>query len=217
MRPTVHPTVPRIKICGITNTADALAAVEAGADALGFVFYSRSKRYVTPGQVAKILPDIPPFITITGLFVNACRDEIREVMACCRMDVLQLHGDEAPGECRGLPGRVIKAIRVASPEDLYGLERYPVSAVLLDAKVGAHYGGSGCSFDWSLLKEYRSPTPLILAGGLNPENVATAVRQVRPYAVDVSSGVESSPGIKDHEKMAHFIRRVRQAALETIR
>ncbi|MEO5331803.1 MAG: phosphoribosylanthranilate isomerase [Magnetococcus sp. YQC-5] len=205
-------SVPRIKICGITNVEDLLAAVEAGADALGLVFYPRSKRYVTPEQAAKMLEYVPPFITITGLFVNACREEIRATAAKCRLDVIQLHGDEAPGACRGLPGRVIKAIRVAGPSDLYGLERYPVNALLLDAKVTDHYGGSGCVFDWSLLSGYQASTPMILAGGLNPDNVAMAIRHVRPYAVDVSTGVESSPGIKDPDKMVQFIQRVRQAA-----
>ncbi|MBF0429179.1 MAG: phosphoribosylanthranilate isomerase [Magnetococcales bacterium] len=206
--------MPRIKICGITNVEDAQAAVEAGADALGFVFYSRSKRYVTPGDVAKILKDIPPFITITGLFVNSSREEILTIASSCRLDVIQLHGDETPGECRRLPGRVIKAIRVAGPKDLHGLERFPVNALLLDAKVQDHYGGSGCLFDWSLLANFNPAVPLILAGGLNPDNVTMAVQQVHPYAVDVSSGVESSPGIKDHKKMVQFIRCVRQAAME---
>lgn len=214
MRQLVYSSIPRIKICGITRLQDALAAVEAGADALGFVFYSRSSRYVSPGQVAQILMEMPPFIVITGLFVNASREEIRATVASCRLDVIQLHGDESPGECRGLPGRVIKAIRVAAPEDLYGLERYPVSALLLDAKVGDHYGGSGSVFDWSLLAHYQAPSPMILAGGLNLTNVAQAVRQVRPYAVDVSSGVESAPGIKDRDKMVQFIQRVRKAAMD---
>ncbi|MBF0212777.1 MAG: phosphoribosylanthranilate isomerase [Magnetococcales bacterium] len=205
--------MPRVKICGITNGEDALAAVEAGADALGFVFYARSRRYVEPETVARILELLPPFVTVTGLFVNAGRDRIRATNAICRLDAIQLHGDEAPGECRGLPGRVIKAIRVGALEDLSGLERYPVQALLLDAKVADHYGGSGCAFDWSLISAYHPHVPLILAGGLHPDNVAAAVRQVRPYAVDVSSGVERAPGVKDHEKMAQFVRRVHQAAL----
>ncbi|MBF0626701.1 MAG: phosphoribosylanthranilate isomerase [Magnetococcales bacterium] len=204
--------IPRIKICGITRLEDALAAVEAGADALGFVFYERSKRYIDPREVARILDAIPPFITITGLFVNAGRDAIRATASVCRLDVIQLHGDEAPGACRGLPGRVIKAVRVGGPEDLMGLERFPVQGLLLDAKVADHYGGSGQMFDWSLISGYRCALPMILAGGLNPDNVVSAVRQVRPYAVDVSSGVEVMPGVKDPEKMAQFVRRVRQAA-----
>lgn len=214
MRHLVAIPVPRVKICGITSIADALAAVEAGADALGFVFYGRSSRFVEPKIAARIVAELPPFVTLVGLFVNAGREEIRATVECCGLDVVQLHGDEAPGECRGLPGRVIKAVRVAAPEDLEGLERYPVRAILLDAKVESHYGGSGCRFDWSLLSGYRAGLPMILAGGLNPENVAQAVRQVRPYAVDVSSGVESSPGVKDREKMELFVRRVRLAALE---
>ncbi|MBF0190437.1 MAG: phosphoribosylanthranilate isomerase [Magnetococcales bacterium] len=203
---------PRVKICGITRIADALAAVAAGADALGFVFYPGSKRYIAPEGVARIVERLPPFVTITGLFVNAPAEEIRATAARCRLDVIQLHGDESPEACLGLPGRVIKAVRVGEAEDLTGLERFPVQGLLLDAKVADHYGGSGRVFDWSLIAGYRAPLPLILAGGLNPENVFQAVRQVNPYAVDVSSGVESAPGIKDHDKMAQFIRQVQQAA-----
>ncbi len=212
MPKAVRFSVPRIKICGITNVQDALAAVDAGADALGFVFYSRSKRYITQAQVVKIVATLPPFISITGLFVNAGREEICQTVANCRLDVIQLHGDEAPGVCRGLPGRVIKAVRVANEKDLHGLERYPVNALLLDAKVEDHFGGTGCQFDWNLLTKYRVALPIILAGGLTPDNVTQAVRLVRPYAVDVSSGVESAPGVKDRDKMVQFIRRVRQAA-----
>ncbi|MBF0294692.1 MAG: phosphoribosylanthranilate isomerase [Magnetococcales bacterium] len=203
--------MPRVKICGITSIEDAMAAVAAGADALGFVFHARSKRYIPPRRAMKIVGRLPPFITSIGLFVNASREEIGKVVAECCLDAIQLHGDEAPGECRGLPGRVIKAIRVAGPEDLLGVDRYPVSAILLDAKCESHYGGTGRTFDWNLLEGLQCPLPLILAGGLDPDNVAMAVRQVRPYAVDVSSGVESAPGIKDHERMALFVRRVRQA------
>ncbi|MBF0178965.1 MAG: phosphoribosylanthranilate isomerase [Magnetococcales bacterium] len=206
--------MPRVKICGITSVEDALAAVAAGADALGFVFYARSKRYIPPRRAMRILGRLPPFVTSIGLFVNASREEIGKVVAECRLDAIQLHGDEAPGECRGLPGRVIKAIRVAGAEDLHGMERYPVSAILLDAKSETHYGGTGRAFDWNLLEGFQSPLPLILAGGLDPDNVAMAVRQVRPYAVDVSSGVESAPGVKDHERMHLFVRRVRQAFQE---
>ncbi|MBF0272443.1 MAG: phosphoribosylanthranilate isomerase [Magnetococcales bacterium] len=204
--------MPRVKICGITRVEDALAAVAAGADALGFVFYPPSKRHITPEATARILKRLPPFITITGLFVNASREEIHTTAAVCRLDVIQLHGDESPEACRGLPGRVIKAVRVGEAADLTGLERFPVQGLLLDAKVADHYGGSGCVFDWSLIAGYRSPVPLILAGGLNPENVFQAVRQVAPYAVDVSSGVESAPGIKNHDAMAQFIRQVHRAA-----
>ncbi|NGZ06868.1 MAG: phosphoribosylanthranilate isomerase [Magnetococcales bacterium] len=203
--------MPRVKICGITSLEDALAAVAAGADALGFVFYDRSKRYIAPQEAAKILDGLPPFITVTGLFVNAPRDEIRAAAAVCRLDVIQLHGDEAPGECRGLPGRVIKAIRVGCREDLKGVERFPVAGLLVDAKVTGHYGGSGHLFDWSVLTDFNPRVPLILAGGLTPDNVSEAVRQIRPYAVDVSSGVERTPGVKDPNKMYQFVRRVHLA------
>ncbi|MEO5345537.1 MAG: phosphoribosylanthranilate isomerase [Magnetococcus sp. YQC-9] len=205
---------PRVKICGITRIEDALAACDAGADALGFVFFARSKRFVTPKQAAMIVARLPPFVTVTGLFVNASREEILSTAAVCRLDLIQLHGDEPPKACRDLPGRVIKGVRVATAGDLVGLERYPVHGLLLDAKVANQFGGTGHAFDWSILQGYRLSLPLILAGGLHPDNVAEAVWRVRPYAVDVSSGVESAPGIKDTEKMVRFIRQVRRVALD---
>ncbi|GAB0056776.1 Phosphoribosylanthranilate isomerase [Candidatus Magnetaquicoccaceae bacterium FCR-1] len=204
--------IPRVKICGITRLEDALAACAAGADALGFVFFEGSRRCVTLESAEAIIRRLPPFVTVTGLFVNAARETILETAGRCRLDAIQLHGDESPQACRDLPGRVIKALRVAGPEDLIGVERYPVQGLLLDAKVAGHYGGSGQPFDWSILAGFQPPVPWILAGGLDPENVADAVRRVQPYAVDVSSGVEAAPGIKDPAKMIGFVRRVREAA-----
>ncbi len=201
----------KVKICGITNVEDALHAVEAGADALGFVFYDKSPRFVTPHLVRQIVAQLPPFVTTVGLFVNEPVARIRRTMADARLDVVQLHGDEVPADCLVEPHRVIKALRVRDATSLEGADRYQVSALLLDAWSEEHYGGTGLSFDWQLATEAAGRRPLILAGGLNPGNVIDAVRQVRPYAVDVSSGVEERPGKKNHQKVTEFISRARYA------
>jgi len=200
----------RVKICGITNIEDALTAVAAGADALGFVFYEKSPRYVTPLKVQQILSLLPPFVTTVGLFVNEPLDRVRQIIMMTRLQVVQFHGDESPEDCRLDECRVIKALRVKNEESLKGADDYPVSALLLDAWSGRQYGGSGKSFDWQLAKKLTGTKPLILAGGLNPDNVAEAIHQVHPYAVDVSSGVEESPGRKDHQKIIQFINQVKQ-------
>jgi len=201
----------QVKICGITNVEDALCAVEAGADALGFVFYDKSPRCVTPAQVQKIIAALPPFVTTVGLFVNESIPKIRRIMAASRIDVVQLHGDEQPEDCLIEPLRVIKGLRVKDAASLEGADRFNVSALLLDAWSDESYGGTGEQFDWQLVKQLTANRPIILAGGLSPDNVARAVQQVQPYAVDVSSGVEEKPGKKDHQKVAEFIRRVRNA------
>lgn len=204
----------RVKICGMTRPEDVRAAVAAGADALGFVFFEKSPRNVTPEEAAELLREVPPFITTVGLFVNAERETIYRVMSSCPLDLVQLHGDESPEFCASLPGRVVKALRIGGPADLENLERWPVEGLLLDAKVKGSYGGTGESFDWSLLENVKTHHPLILAGGLNPDNVAEAVRRVKPFAVDVSSGVESEPGKKDPDKINAFIQRARAAQME---
>ncbi|MBF0621365.1 MAG: phosphoribosylanthranilate isomerase [Magnetococcales bacterium] len=201
----------RIKVCGITRPSDLDAAVEAGVDAVGFVFFERSPRNVTVEQAAALSKRLPPFVSAVGLFVNAGRDEIQRITDLCPLDIIQLHGDETPADCLNLPRRVVKAIRVATAEDLQGLDRYPLSGLLLDAKVAKAYGGTGTAFDWDLLANYQPPHPLILAGGLGPDNVAEAVERVRPFAVDVSSGVESAPGIKDPKKIRRFVQQTRDA------
>lgn len=203
----------RVKVCGITREEDLLAAATAGADAVGFVFHPKSPRYVTPERAAALARVAPPFVTLVGLFVNAGADVIRRVMAVCPLDLVQLHGDETIEHCRELqPLRVIKAVRVASAVDLAGLERYPVSGLLLDAKVGdGRYGGTGQAFDWEVLAGWQAPCPVILAGGLHPGNVAAAICRVRPHAVDVSSGVESVPGIKDAVGIRAFMAAVRDS------
>ena len=200
----------RVKICGITNLEDALCAVDAGADALGFVFYKGSPRYITPEKAKEMTSALPPFVTTVGLFVNAGPEAIQQTMQTAGLGVVQLHGDETPEDCCLFPYPVIKAVRVRGADSLKDTGSYHVSALLLDAWNDQHYGGSGESFDWQLAKKLTGRSPLILAGGLKPENVAEAIRVVNPYAVDVSSGVEKSPGNKDHDKVRQFIQQVKQ-------
>ncbi|MBF0462494.1 MAG: phosphoribosylanthranilate isomerase [Magnetococcales bacterium] len=220
----------QVKVCGLTRRVDVEAAVAAGADALGLVFYPKSPRFVTPAEAAALVADLPPFVVRVGLFVNASCAEIVQTVGLGWLDCVQLHGDETPAFCRQLRlemervalfPRLIKAVRVATREDVQTVAQWPVQAILLDAKVESRYGGTGRSFDWSLLEGWPrlfaasgAALPLILAGGLTPDNVALAVRQVRPYAVDVSSGVETAPGIKCANKIIHFIRQVQQADLD---
>ena len=199
----------RIKICGMTNLEDALCAVAAGADALGFVFYEKSPRYVSPEQVREIVSALPPFVSTVGLFVNAAPEMILQTMEMARLNVIQLHGDELPEACCFDSYPVIKAVRVKNADSLVGVDKYNVSAILLDAWNDQQYGGTGESFDWQLAKKLTGRLPLILAGGLNPDNVAQAIQVVNPYAVDVSSGVEEQPGRKDYKKVREFIQQVR--------
>ncbi|OOH81262.1 N-(5'-phosphoribosyl)anthranilate isomerase [Pseudomonas koreensis] len=202
----------RSKICGITRIEDALAAVEAGADAIGFVFYAKSPRAVTVQQARAIIQALPPFVTTVGLFVNASRCELGEILDAVPLDLLQFHGDEAVEDCEGWHRPYIKALRVKAGDDIAAaVDAYPsASGMLLDTYVEGVPGGTGEAFDWSLIPQGLSK-PLILAGGLTPENVADAVARVKPYAVDVSGGVEASKGIKDHAKIHAFINAVRKA------
>jgi len=202
--------ITRVKICGITNLEDALCAVMAGADALGFVFYKGSPRYILPAEAGNIVSALPPFVTTVGLFVNAGSETIRQTMQTAGLGVVQLHGDETSAECCLDPYPVIKAVRVRDAGSLAGTEQFKVSALLLDAWSDQQYGGTGEIFDWQLAKKLTGENPLILAGGLDPENVAEAIQVVNPYAVDVSSGVEKSPGNKDHDKVRQFIQQVRK-------
>ncbi|TLS68154.1 phosphoribosylanthranilate isomerase [Mariprofundus erugo] len=195
----------RIKICGITRLNDALDAVRLGADALGFVFYKRSPRYIDPLAAAAIIRQLPPFVATVGLFVNASQQEIESVLGCCPLSDIQLHGDESPEFCAAFPRRVMKAVAIASPEDLARVATYPCP-VLLDARAPAGvYGGTGKRFDWSLLDGFSHDYPLVLAGGLSVENVRDAMAVRQWFALDVSSGVEVSPGIKDFDRMRRFI------------
>ena len=203
-------SVVRSKICGITRIEDALAAVEAGADALGFVFYAKSPRAVTALQARTIIAALPPFVTTVGLFVNASACELNETLDAVPLDLLQFHGDETPEQCQGYHRPYIKALRVKAGDDIAGTcKAYAgASGILLDAYVEGVPGGTGQAFDWSLIPRDLS-APIILAGGLTVENVAGAIVQVRPYAVDVSGGVEKSKGIKDHDKIRAFMQAVR--------
>ncbi len=204
--------VTRVKICGITNIDDAKGVVAAGADALGFVFHPASPRYVAPEDVADIVAALPPFVTTVGLFVNTPAVKIHQIMVQTGLQLIQLHGDETAAECHlHPPYSVIKALRVRDEQSLNHLDDYPVAALLLDAWSDEHYGGSGRQFDWQLVSRATMNKPLILAGGLNPANVATAIQLVNPYAVDVSSGVEREPGHKDLTLVAQFIEQVRMA------
>ncbi|MFC4863942.1 phosphoribosylanthranilate isomerase [Pseudomonas sp. JS3066] len=200
----------RIKICGITRIEDALAAVAAGADAIGFVFYAKSPRAVTSAQAGAIIAALPPFVTTVGLFVDMPRAELKQLLEVVSLDLLQFHGDESPADCAGYGRPYIKALRVKPGDDVAAaIARYPdASGVLLDTYVAGTPGGTGEAFDWSLVPR-NAAKPVILAGGLTPENIGEAVRQVCPYAVDVSGGVEASKGIKDAAKIQAFIQRAR--------
>ncbi|MEB0207270.1 phosphoribosylanthranilate isomerase [Pseudomonas sp. CCC3.1] len=200
----------RSKICGITRIDDALAAVAAGADAIGFVFYAKSPRAVTAQQARAIIAALPPFVTTVGLFVNASACELNETLDAVPLDLLQFHGDETQEQCEGYHRPYIKALRVKAGDDIAAACNAYASAsgILLDTYVEGVPGGTGLAFDWSLIPEGLSK-PIILAGGLCAENVTQAIAQVRPYAVDVSGGVEKSKGIKDHDKIRAFMQAVR--------
>lgn len=201
----------KIKICGITNKEDALNAVSLGADAIGFIFAPESPRYITPECAEEISLFMPPFVSVVGVFVNETQDFIHKTVHRCKLDLVQLHGQESPGFCRSIQRRVIKAFPVLDIEDLDPIAHYQglVSAILLDTKVQEMSGGSGKIFDWGLaIKAKAYEVPLILAGGVNAQNVKKAFQLVNPYGVDLSSSVEKSPGIKDYNKMREVIQTV---------
>lgn len=204
------PVTTAVKICGITRTADALEAARHGAHAIGLVFYKPSPRYIAPDAAAAIVRALPPFVTPVGLFVNADDGEVRDITARAGIQLIQFHGSETPEFCAsfGLPW--MKAVRVRPGVDLlqYARDFHGARALLLDAYQEGLHGGTGATFDWALIPP-SLPLPIVLSGGLNPDNVAEAVKAVRPWAVDVSSGVEASKGIKDARKIAAFISGVR--------
>ncbi|WP_054893104.1 MULTISPECIES: phosphoribosylanthranilate isomerase [unclassified Pseudomonas] len=202
----------RTKICGITRIEDALAAVEAGADAIGFVFYAKSPRAMDVRQARAIIEQLPPFVTSVGLFVNVSRCELNEILEVVPLDLLQFHGDETPADCEGYHRPWIKALRVRPGDDLEAAcQQYSgARGILLDTYVAGVPGGTGEAFDWSLVPA-RLSKPIILAGGLSADNVGQAIAQVNPYAVDVSGGVEQAKGIKDASKIEAFMRAVRAA------
>lgn len=201
----------RIKICGLTREADVSAAVSAGADAIGFVFYPPSPRYVTPQRAAELARRIPPFVDVVGLFVNASAAEVEAACRALPINVLQFHGDEDATYCRQFSRPYLRAARVRPGLDLVEFARsFPdARGLLLDAFVEG-YGGGGHVFDWTLIPP-ELPSFLVLSGGLTADNVGDAIRRVRPVAVDVSSGVEMGKGIKDHSKIAAFVAAVRKA------
>lgn len=202
----------RVKICGITRVEDALRAAELGAHAIGFVFHAGSPRAVTPEAAARIAAELPAFISVVGLFVNADPATIRRAITEVPLDLLQFHGDESPADCAGYGRRYIKAVRMAPGVDLVkcAADFHGSAGLLLDAHVAGAWGGTGQRFDWARVP-HDLGRPLVLSGGLTPQNVAAGIRAVRPVAVDVSSGVESAPGIKDPDKLKAFIHEAQHA------
>jgi phosphoribosylanthranilate isomerase len=203
----------RAKICGITSYEDAKHAIYSGADALGFVFYKASPRYITPSVAASICRRLPPFVSKVGLFVNADREEVTTICQAVGLDLLQFHGDESEHDCVGFGISYIKAIRVRSKDDFVNAEKdYPLAqAILVDTYKPGIPGGTGERFDWSMLPTEREK-PLILAGGLNETNIYQAILTVHPYAVDVSGGVEQAKGIKNHQTVTQFLNEVSRAS-----
>ncbi|HWQ90573.1 MAG TPA: phosphoribosylanthranilate isomerase, partial [Clostridia bacterium] len=204
----------KVKICGITNVADARAAAEAGADAIGLMFWEQSPRFVDLERAAEISRVLPPYVLRTGVFVNASEDLVLQAIASCGLNLLQFHGDEPPDFCGQFGLMSMKAFRVRDAASLEVLPSYQTEAWLLDAFTPGKLGGTGESFNWDLaIEAAKWGRPFFLAGGLHAGNVAEAVRRVRPYGVDVSSGVESAPGKKDPEKVRAFVKAAREASL----
>jgi len=201
----------KVKICGLTNLEDALTATEAGADVLGFILYPKSKRFIKVKDVRKITSELPPFVIKAGVFVNEDPRNVLEILSYAYLDLAQLHGDETPEECEYIgANRVIKVFRLKEIGEVEKIEPYigKIRAILLDTYSKDSYGGTGKTFNWEIAKavKERFDIPVILSGGLNPENVAEAIKEVNPYAVDVSSGVETEPGKKDHKKVKAFVK-----------
>jgi phosphoribosylanthranilate isomerase len=201
----------RVKVCGITRCEDAKIAVQLGVDAIGFVFWSKSARYINPDLACQIAENIPPFICTVGVYVDPDTDWVEETVKVARLNLLQFHGDESPEFCNQFSQPYIKAIRVKQDSDLlqYAKRYSTAKGLLLDTYTVDMPGGTGHAFDWNLIPQYL-PIPLILSGGLNPSNVAIAIKQIQPWAVDVSSGVEASKGIKDEKKIFAFMQGVKQ-------
>jgi phosphoribosylanthranilate isomerase len=204
--------VTQVKICGITNKENALFAGHCGAAALGFIFYSPSPRYIKPENARKIIGVLPDELVKIGVFVNEKASEIKRIMEYCALDMIQLHGDELPEFCRGFPAdRIIKAIELKDDDDLNHALAYDVAALLVDNRHAGLYGGTGKKSNWELACRIKKNKPLILSGGLNEKNVAEALKVVVPAALDINSGVESEPGIKDHAKLARIFDIIRAA------
>ena len=193
--------IPKVKICGITNYEDGAAAMEMGADLLGFNFYPQSPRYIAPETAAAIIRKLPAFIDVVGVFVNSTIEQVREIASQCQLDWIQLHGQESPEFCRWLTydtAKLMKALRVKDEDDLRQVDSYSTDAILLDAYDPKRYGGTGITFDWNVIGHIDRR--VFLAGGINPANAVAAV-ELGVYGIDVCSGVEAQPGKKDHKKM----------------
>jgi len=202
----------RVKICGITRIEDALTAIRLGANAIGFIFWDKSARYIDPKEVRKIVMDLPPFVTVVGVYVNPSSEWVKKTCSIAGLNLLQFHGDELPEFCSQFPLPYIKAVRIRSGIDLlqYAAQYSSSNGLLLDSYVEGVPGGTGRTFEWSLIPENLS-LPLIVSGGLHPKNVCEAIREAKPWAVDVSSGVEITKGIKDADKIAAFMTGVRNS------
>lgn len=203
----------KIKICGLTNKVDALNAIALNVDALGFIFYEHSPRYISPEKVEEFILDLPPFINTIGVFVNASADHISNIVKRCKLNGIQLHGSEPPEFCLQFSVPVIKAIPIRDLDDIKIIRKYKgcVNGILLDTKAENVHGGTGKTFDWGLAiaaKEYE--TPLILSGGINAKNIEKALKMVSPYGIDICSGVEKEPGIKDYNKMQELIETIQK-------
>ena len=196
----------------MTQLKDALFAVEQGVDAVGFIFYKKSPRAVTMKTVREIIKKLPPLVETVGVFVNESAERVNKMADYCGLDLVQLHGEESPAFCRKIRRRVIKAFRVKDLQSIKQLSKFPVSGFLLDTFSDNLHGGTGKTFDWNLALPAKKIGPVILAGGLTPSNIRQAVRRVRPYGVDVCSGVEKSPGIKDLEKVRAFLKNIRSGS-----
>ncbi|MFP4417705.1 MAG: phosphoribosylanthranilate isomerase [Chitinispirillaceae bacterium] len=203
----------KVKICGITRYEDARIAANLGVDALGFIFYPKSPRFIQPADAREIIARLPPFVSKVGVFVNEAVENINTIIARYGIDTIQLHGDEHPASIDQIQAPVIKSFSVGSDFDLQTLHSYNVSAFLLDTWDGNKRGGTGKTFDWAIARKATSLTrPIILAGGLGPTNIEEALQNVEPYGVDVSSGVEIMPGVKNPHKMRDFIKKVKAFA-----
>ncbi len=195
-----------IKICGITDLEDALFAVACGVEALGFIFYNRSPRHITPSDARRIITALPPEVAMVGVFVNQKPDEVQQIFDDCGLDYIQLHGDETPAYCRRFsPSLLIKAVSLTGEAELPALASYQVRAMLVDSRDAGRYGGTGRRANWALARRVKENRPLILSGGLKAENIAAALAEVSPAAVDINSGVEIAPGRKDRDKVRRVV------------
>jgi phosphoribosylanthranilate isomerase len=205
----------QVKICGITNEEDALCAAACGADALGFIFYEPSPRYIAPADALEIIKKLPAHIAVVGVFVNAAAKNVKQISGLCGLDLIQLHGDESIEYCSAFPPEtIIKAVHLRSEDDVLNAFRYDAAAILVDSRDAGLYGGTGKTANWDLALKIKNKKTLILSGGLNEDNVGEALERVAPAALDINSGVEIKPGKKDHRKLAKIFDVIRRADKE---